>query len=1520
MRKTNKTLKVTRSIVLLLCCIIFFSSFSAVYALGLGKHNNVWDNLGDDLGGSQTDTYPYNRIGQADWSGTIKSVGMDVLYGTTHGIVLYYGEVPHDETFNKDKRIDAWNGYPYREKTSISSTKDGIDPYVYWGTKLEGKSEVTIEDLENVNTSDKIVSMRLYALSVSPTQFGFWLGNIFYIVQVFFAGLGTKIINLLVIAKNIDMAFILENLGLEKLSEVANKAFIWNPDAGSAGQISIFTAFCILIFLVSIVGYAISYARGTKKTMDIKEVLVPVFVGLIIIGMCLTGRINTLGSALSNGVTKVCNAIAGIATDSSGGSVFITDVSGDPNYENRCIQIQEMSLVNKCFIDMQICTQFGVSGIGKLNLISLPNGSANTQYLMYDKSLDFNTEFGNNLGYYYWFADSNAADKTNKNITYPKTSPTANEEKMSSMMTFLQACYNSASTEGQKESIRNIVYSFAKPHTMIGALRMFLFFGIMVVLALCLWRYVKDILVAKLKMLLALLGMAIAGPLMITGKPKLVQTGKDILGIIIISFIEITIHSIMFDAILFAVGIVISPDLLRLIVTFFLILLLWHFNKKLNEQIHKATESIERSVISSNGIVAQAKRSAHNYLRDRPARWLEERARRYDEGSSANGKSHAGNLRSRMLHLAADSASANGKGFTKITAESIKARKKSNADYDRERLRDASEKVKEIETEINKKITDLNDVVNNQTKDQIEAAKNDQSKWTEEEVLANSAAYKATFLRDAAGEKIQQEMETLSQGSAGVKAAYDTAKLNKDADGNVIPNVDSDGNCVDSEGKILCTKDEFDEYQSHMNALKEAREDFKKHDKKVKEEKQKFDSSIENRVKATALAGINSDIINEEDKAAIQKKIDEGQDISSAISSAVQESRKEGYEAALKQELKVANELSDKKLEPKKIGGAKRVNTEAVETANVATLKMAQLKAGVKVSSTDEAKTLMKSITEQTVKNNQFDVQNNEFNKAAQETATEIKNAGKDYKDQAIKDAQGKNIIARGAARVGGTAVQATVAAPDAVLSTGAAATGAIVGTAQETGKAIGNAFKADISVQNAAASESLAEQIVKAQKSGIDISRKANNPDELKAYVDAAKNAQQSKKDEVKAQKAAEKEAAKQEAANKAAEEKARRDAEKQAQAQAAQQRAAEAQAAAQARVNAQQQPPTPIGVAAAAVVPTVANATQTPVKPAAPAPAQTPVKPAASTPTQAAPVTKPQSTPTVTQPTSVKPTQSIPDPIKPMSQIEAERAAAAAQKAAQTAQSAAATSAQYKETITNVAKNVTAQQQQNAQPTRPVQVAPAQVAPKQPTQPQRPAQAQPAVQQPPTPVVQQQSTSVTPVQQTAKPQTVQVQPTVSSQPSSADYKTAQQRASEAQEQARARAQAAQQNRQPTQQPTVKPQPTVAQPQVQATPQPQVQTAPQPQQTKPQPVQTTPVKPTQVQPTQVEPVQKPKPVSDTNTDQRKLNNFTLNRQAQQPVDKPMTDAEKRAATLTDEKLLTKAKSDEKLGFKPKDE
>ena len=128
---------------------------------------------------------------------------------------------------------------------------------------------------------------------------------------------------------------------------------------------------------------------------------------------------------------------------------------------------------------------------------------------------------------------------------------------------------------------------------------MFLFTIVMIILALCLWRYVRDILLAKIQLLVGLLGMAVAGPMLITGNKKMINTGKDILAIVLLSFIEITIHSVMFDVIIYATSVIIGPTWEQLFVTIALLLLLFKFNKKLNEKIHELCHRIENSVMSS---------------------------------------------------------------------------------------------------------------------------------------------------------------------------------------------------------------------------------------------------------------------------------------------------------------------------------------------------------------------------------------------------------------------------------------------------------------------------------------------------------------------------------------------------------------------------------------------------------------------------------------------------------------------------------------------------------------------------------------------------------------------------------------------------------------------------------------------------------------------------------------------------------------------------------------------------------
>ena len=1110
MRKTNKTLKVTRGIVLLLCCIIFFSSFSVVYALGLGKHNNIFENLNDTVAASKQDTYPYSRltavksgdvvIEEALSSDKISSVGMDVLYGTTHGLVMYYGEVPYKETWSKDKRVSGWEGYAYQKDTTLSDTD-------YWGKTGISKDEVSVEDLENVNSTDKIVSLRLYALSKSPVAFQFWFRNIGYIIQSFFANLGTKIVSLLVAAKNIDMSDIVNALGLAELSKVVNKAFIWNSDGTGGGHLSIFTVFCLLMFIVSIVGYGISYARGTKKTKDIKDILLPAFAGIIIIGMCLTGRIETLGSSLSNAVSKVVYSIAGIATDSNGGAIFITSVD-DPKYENKVVQIQEMSLINKCLIDMQICTQFDVDDINELKIDNFGTTGTNAvSDLPGQNSLNFSDQYDNNIGYYFWFADSSAKNKTDKNKTYPDTNPSVAEGRMEGLFTWMQKVYNNGDASTQ-EKVRNMFLSFANPHAYKGAFRMFLFFIIMIVLALCLWRYAKDILIAKLKMILALLGMAIAGPLMITGKDKLVQTGKDLLGVIIISFIEITIHSIMFDAIIFAVAIIIKPDIMRLIITIFLLLLLWHFNKALNEQIKKATANIERSVISSNGIVANAKRSASRALTENPHRWLEERARRYDEKMNADGKSNAGNLRSRMLHLAANTtASANQtQSLRKITQDMNEARKRSNLDYEQKRAKDAADATAAVEANIKRKQQALDSIISEASAEAVQRTmeSRDFAEGMEKET------WEAIQDTNISMNSSLSDINRIKDGNVKIGEGEDAKELSYSELAKRVRAASYQGGKYEDENHQLVELTEaeqkaYDEQNSKLTALQN---NYKQEaDKKAKLEAD-LKHHVEDRHMRAAITNADDNTITAEEKEQLLKAVDSGEDMKAATQMTAQNHYKDDFRKALEEQNKIANEQADQKLDSKKIGGHKRVNEEALDTANQTKLRLAELDNGLVVSSEAEAKAVMKEATKKTIKDNQFDLNNNSVYAGVKESEANKREQINNTKNETIEKHQDDLLIhktvATNAAKASAGIKNAAVDVTSGVTKAGAS----VAATATESAKMVGNAFKKDIHAQNEENAQGIVDQVIKARKEKSYVSPDSKKYAELAAKEKAAQEA----------------------------------------------------------------------------------------------------------------------------------------------------------------------------------------------------------------------------------------------------------------------------------------------------------------------------------------------------------------------------------------------------------------------------
>lgn len=1059
MQKKNKQIKAARPFVLLLVCVLILSSFSVAYATSLGKHNSAFTLVHNKMDSNPDQTYPYNSS-----DAKITQVGFDVLYGTKRDLVEYFGEVPYDNTWDGDKRVDGWNGFYAIKGTPNIADKD------YWGDTgiSSGSSKVSVEQLEKVNTENEVKSLRLHALHISPVAFWHWLGNAWYIVMSTFAWLGTKLISLMVAAKNIDMKGILDAFKLGDVSDAVNRVLIWNPDAGEHGQISILAAFCILMFFVSIAGCVFNYVRGRKKEKDlVTSILIPAFIGVLLTMMALTGKINNIGTILSDGANKVIYEIAAMTADSSGGAVFISEIEDSAN-SGKIVQIQEMGLINKCYIDMQICTQFKVSSIKALEVTTDNFGSAASTNLSklehVSGSTDMKNEFGNNIGYYFWFADSSAAEKTSSNKTYPKTKAMCAEGKIESIITWMQATYNSSSTsDTQKARLVTMLEGLASPDSGAGGARMFLFTVVMILLALCLWRYVRDILLAKIQLFVGLLGLAVAGPLLFTGKKKLINTAKDILGITLLSFIEITIHSVMFDVIIYAVSVMIGPEFSNLFVTIALLLLLFKFNKKLNEKIHELTQRIEGQLMSSGSPVKTFRNKLTKAVRETPHKWALNAANAYDKTSTVdeNGieRSNEGNWKSRMLrNLANTTARADEtESMIKINHDYNKARKESKADYEQKRAEFAEAKVNDIESGMERDAQERITELKNAREAEIRKAFKDTDNYT------------------------QEEKELLER-----KKALDTERANQEK-------VIEDARRFSNEGELKTIKDKLARGESisteeqekidQSNAvIAEMQKDIDTMRKESIAADLKLNASITSRVDTT----FTDKHLSESEKLALDKT--KG-NLEAAVKLNTQQSKKykDKYQEALDEQAKLAKEQMDELLDPDKIGGHKKANEAAIRAYNVSSLKKAELERGLVVDDTFTAARLTEDATQRTKNEIEFNIAQNEKNKEYKQAAEAVESLPKELRDKAIAGTKDNNKFVQVATKAGTREIVNHTKVATKVASGTVKATGAVVGAASEVGKMVDNRLLGDdVSVQNQKHIDSVIEGVLAQKAAGV--------------------------------------------------------------------------------------------------------------------------------------------------------------------------------------------------------------------------------------------------------------------------------------------------------------------------------------------------------------------------------------------------------------------------------------------------
>lgn len=958
--------------ILLLLVILIASIFISVQDVsarsGFTKVTSIWDNETNTIEANK-DTFPYGNTidashidphagaGEADSyrSGARKSVSLDVVYGITKNLVTYHGELPWHQTHNDTGETrDGWAGYPFEDGTTMRSSenvdygnpdfKGGMltDKADYWGNVSWDDGDAnfsSVSQAENLNKPD-VTSLRLYALQHTKTGFLVWIGNLAYTIARGIAWLASMFITLVVSAKNLDMDFILDALHLEDIGKVLTTNLI---GSSSGIGLSPFTGFCIIMFMFALAGYTIRWVKGAEKTKSIWGIIGTALIGAVIIGVCLAGKWKDLGGTLANAANKIIYVGASSLSASGDGDAFVVDISSSKD-TNKITQMQEMALIYKPYIDIQICTQFNVNDIDTLKFSNLGDNNGTTAKAMLAgvDSANMKNDFNNNLGYYYWFANSSAKEKTAKNTDLPSTNASANNDKLSSMINYLQHQYNVST--GSQTTIIDIMDGLSNPKTGAGFLLMLGFTIVMVLLAIVLVKYAINVLIAKIELFVALIGLAVAGPLMISNKKKLVDTGKFIVGMLLIAFIEITVWSIFFDLILYTVAVMLKASMGRMLVTIAFLLLFLKFNPVIAQKIKEMLDNSTRAI---SPIFHQGRNAIKQKLRQQARKVADDidgssRLKGYDENGKEIRESRKGGLMSKMAHLAANATEDpyNRKSWHKLNSEAKEARTGAKNETNKA-LRDAAAAdVKSVEDKIELEADNTNRVI---------AA--DADKGLEE-----------TMDRDASGNFI----------------GFNVDKLNEDEENAAIEltGLEAEERALMNDPEYRMLKKEQEELKKHNEGLPEDEQEEMSEEKKARLEE--LESALIarrasiNEKKSQIVNAIRERTLRESAKKHGFEKITQNEDetLEEAIAKATKVTAQQNHLAEYQEKLQAeinAHALDSENLtqDNVKIGvkGGK-VNKEAITAQAAATLKLAQLTEGAEVSSTEEAKEQVKGIAD----------------------------------------------------------------------------------------------------------------------------------------------------------------------------------------------------------------------------------------------------------------------------------------------------------------------------------------------------------------------------------------------------------------------------------------------------------------------------------------------------------------------------------------------------------------------------
>ena len=518
--------------VLVLLIGLFVSSIVSTQAslyqvTGLvGGRTNVFKDKSNNAGSVGDITqYPIKQSSD-DIGPDFTQLGFDILLGTKRDMITYTGEIPR---YWKDK--EGLTLVPYSNYSPAKSSVQyfGVDAETVKNID-EGKELDAVEDWAGEKdgesgTSD-IVSIRMYALTKSSS---FLINNpfsrLFYIITQGLCDIAAGILKIFISVKNVSIAKVLQELHLEKLVKLFTKVLIKNN-----GQLSIFMIIAITSFIFAIVGYAINYVRGQKKS-SLKDILILGFWGLTVVSMCTTQNPTSLGTNAANAVNKLTTELV-YDSVAGGEDLWRSKASSATSTDSTEISYNETTLINKTLIELQILNQFGVNDISDLDKSNFGGIGGTLPFSKItpaeEKQL---SRFGDNLGYYYWFANSAAPDyKSDLTNTFRNGIYNSGkiDIRLEGIISYLQTAYNTGDPIVQAR-VLDIIDHFANPRIANGAIIYLLLTIEYILLCLILARLVLKILLGKLLISGSVLGLPIAGPLLLTTRKKCVNAAKLIL-------------------------------------------------------------------------------------------------------------------------------------------------------------------------------------------------------------------------------------------------------------------------------------------------------------------------------------------------------------------------------------------------------------------------------------------------------------------------------------------------------------------------------------------------------------------------------------------------------------------------------------------------------------------------------------------------------------------------------------------------------------------------------------------------------------------------------------------------------------------------------------------------------------------------------------------------------------------------------------------------------------------------------